>query len=353
MKIILSDFDAKRIEQLNVTMQRNGAIFEAIANFVSNNEKLVTPEMLQQFVDEYEMEPALAYAMLVASACGLSIYDNPTHKEVFNDYFVPAIRKLDSSDYANDLYVKTIKFPEKTFKNWKFTYSKYAPCEAFVYNNPRVTSDFREIPQVGFFDSEFSFPAVLENGREWMSVKPNEIETMQKPIENARGKVLAYGLGLGYFAFMASMKSTVDSVTVVEKSADIIELFSQEILPQFPNKQKIKIIQADAYEYAQQAAPGENFDYIFSDIWHDTGDGLSMYLKLRRLNSLSESSSSDYWIEDALLSSLRYTVFNQLYKVFRADNSGDALPNEKVIRTYQEFVNMISDKGLKELKVKV
>ena len=42
-----------------------------------------------------------------------------------------------------------------------------------------------------------------------MSLKPNEIETMEQPIENANGNILVYGLGLGYFAFMASQKNSV------------------------------------------------------------------------------------------------------------------------------------------------
>ncbi|MBQ5404902.1 MAG: hypothetical protein IIU11_11140 [Bacteroidales bacterium] len=352
MKISLNEFDSKRLENLNVRFQNNGAAFEVVADFVNRNERFITPEMLNQIVEEYQMQPSLAYAMLLASACGLEIYDNQAHKEFFNDYFSPSVRELNVKDFSSDKYLKTIKFPKKTFKNWEFTYLNYSPCEAFVFDEPVLTSDFREYPQIGFFSENFTFPAVMQDGREWMAVKPNEIMTMQQPLENAHGKVLTLGLGLGYFAFMSSEKKSVESVTIVEKDENIIKLFSDEILPQFPEKQKITIINDDAFEYMERLLEKEkHFDYIFSDIWHDTSDGLPMYLKLKRLNSKLKGVECDYWIEKSLLSSLRFTVFNQMYKIFK-NPSQTSSENEKVIKTYREFTDMISDSGLKNIKIK-
>jgi predicted methyltransferase len=75
-----------------------------------------------------------------------------------------------------------------------------------------------------------------------MTLLPNETVTTKPAIDKAHGKVLTYGLGLGYFAFMASAKHEVDSVTIVERSADVIELFKTWLLPYFPNKDKIRIV---------------------------------------------------------------------------------------------------------------
>jgi hypothetical protein len=50
------------------------------------------------------------------------------------------------------------------------------------------------------------FPALLENDRIWMTITPNEIEIMIKPVDEAFGHVLTYGLGLGYYAYMVSKK---------------------------------------------------------------------------------------------------------------------------------------------------
>ncbi|MBQ3657761.1 MAG: hypothetical protein II956_13115 [Bacteroidales bacterium] len=349
MKILLDEFDSKRVETLNVTIENNAAVLEILADFLNTKEKSITTEMLNEIALEYDMPFATAFSMLLASSCGLEIYENQLHKELFNDYFLPSVKEFQAKDFSDDLYLKTIKFPLKTFKNWELKFSEYAPCEAFICDEIVVTSDFREYPQIGFFREKFSYPAVFQDGREWMAVKPNEIFTMQQPVENSFGKVLTFGLGLGYFAFLSSTKKSVKSVTIVEKNADIIELFSTEILPQFPEKEKIRIINDDAFSFAENIKEGD-FDYIFSDIWHDSFDGLPLYLKLRKILEKLPKTRCDYWIEKSLLSSLRYNVFSQLYKIFK-NPSKTASENEKVIKNYQEFVKMISDKELKNIKI--
>ena len=75
------------------------------------------------------------------------------------------------------------------------------------------TKEGRQIPQIGFFETEFKFPALLENDRIWMTITPNEIETMKEPVDGAFGNVLTFGLGLGYYAYMVSEKENVESVT--------------------------------------------------------------------------------------------------------------------------------------------
>ena len=73
---------------------------------------------------------------------------------------------------------------------------------------------------------------------------------------------------------MAAIKPSVESVTVVERSRDVIELFKKFILPQFPRADKVKVVHADAFKYAEKTAPKEKFDYIYADTWHDPSDGV-------------------------------------------------------------------------------
>ena len=167
-----------------------------------------------------------------------------------------------------------------------------------------MCEDFRRgvngeaLAQIGFFEDEFSYPAVLENGRLWMSVTPNEMETMRGPIARACGRVVTYGLGLGYFAFHVSRKLEVGEVTVVEKNPQLISLFSTHILPQFEQANKIKIVEQDALNFAATADVAANFDYVFADLWRDVSDGLALYRQLKRLEP--PSVPVDYWIEETL-----------------------------------------------------
>jgi SAM-dependent methyltransferase len=193
-----------------------------------------------------------------------------------------------------------------------------------------VTRELCEIPQLGYFDVEFPFPAILENGIEWMTITPNEVETMREPIAKCRGRVLTLGLGLGYFAFHASEKDEVERVVVVERSRDVIEIFKTYLLPQFPHGDKIEIVETDAFEYMQKEMPRGKFDYVFADLWHDASDGLEMYRKLKKYEILAPSTEFDYWIEPSLLSLLRHIIYRRITDEKEPLNLG-GLPPETVL----------------------
>lgn len=89
-----------------------------------------------------------------------------------------------------------------------------------------------------------------------MSVVLSEIESMKEPLERAAGKVITYGLGLGYYTFMASEKEDVESVTVVELNPHMISLFKKKLLPHFPHKEKVHIIEGDALVYIKSRKTG-------------------------------------------------------------------------------------------------
>ncbi len=77
---------------------------------------------------------------------------------------------------------------------------------------------------IGFWKDEPAPYYILQDkeGNGWMSITFNEIFTMQPAVDEAKGRVLALGLGLGYFAYMAALKPEVESVTIVERNAGII-----------------------------------------------------------------------------------------------------------------------------------
>jgi spermidine synthase len=133
-----------------------------------------------------------------------------------------------------------------------------------------------------------------------MTMMPNELVTQREPIKRARGNVATYGLGLGYFAFMCARKDEVESVTIVERDENVISLFNELLLPMFENREKVKIVRADAFEFAENEAPKGGFDYIFADIWHDPSDGVDAYKRFKSLEHLCPNTKFDYWIEKTL-----------------------------------------------------
>ena len=191
-----------------------------------------------------------------------------------------------------------------------------------------------EIPQIGFFNEEFSFPTVFEDGREWMAIKPNEIETMKVPIEKANGKVVTFGLGMGYFAYMASLKENVSSVTIVERDKNVISLFKTHILPYFQNADKIKIVESDAFDYVKNQMSSEGFDYAFVDLWHDTSDGVDLYVKMKKLEHFSKNTKFEYWIEKSILVTIRKKIF---YAILESDEKGRNKLTDKEIEQRLDF----------------
>ena len=298
--------------RLDAVMAQNDLITYAYSHYLNNMPRLISAEMVYNLAAECGLDSHAAFLTLFAASCGLEPDVNPRHRMLERTYIHPGVRRLDPSVYENDTYYQTIRFTEHTFGRWQMKEGFYAPFEPFVCNHPTLTPALREIPQIGYFDRPFHFPAILENGIEWMTVTPNEVETMRQPIQSSRGKVLTLGLGLGYFAFSAAEKPDVESVTVVERDEDVIKLFSEQILPQFPNRQKIQIIRGDAIEYLQGNADVPAFDYIFADLWHDQSDGLPLYLQLRRIEKARALKRVDYWIEPTLLSSLRRMVYDKI-----------------------------------------
>jgi len=217
-----------------------------------------------------------------------------------------AIRELNPKTFANNPYYEAIHFGNKKKNNWELRQSSYEPFQGFVYDEIIVKphSNFKEITPFGFFKERFPYLEILENDKNWMSVTPHEILTMNAPIKEARGKVLTFGLGMGYYPFMASIKNDVKEVTVVEKDKNAISLFNEFILPQFPNKAKIKVIHEDAFLFASTIAD-KQYDSIFVDIWHLPLDGLFLYLPFKRIFRDFKETKISYWIEKSILALLR------------------------------------------------
>ncbi|WP_231889820.1 hypothetical protein [Oceanobacillus sp. Castelsardo] len=284
----------------NKIKEDNYKVFALLSNYLNNAPNFIDKEEIDEIATN-SISEEYAFGVILAAAFGLDIVENAEDKDLFYHYFDKMFHKLDPAEYYNNPYYKNIKIPTMKIGNSELKYEKYKPFEGFVCNDIIQTEKGRQIPQIGFFNTEFKFPAILEKDRIWMTITPNEIETMKEAVEGAFGNVLTYGLGLGYYPYMISEKDNVESITIVESNQDVINLFKNYILPQFKNTEKVKIIQVDAFEYAQKHMPYENYDFVFTDLWHDVSDGMDMYLKMKEYEHLCPNTVFSYWIEKSIL----------------------------------------------------
>lgn len=285
-------------------------------------------------------------------------------KTVNKDTKISKIEKLNSSKYENDEYYSLIVNTKAKDKDWTLTNLCYRAYEGFVYNELEIDDKtFAEHTPFGYFDKDFTYPALIQNGQIWMSIIPHEIETMKEPIKNARGRVLVLGLGLGYYLYHISKKEDVKEIDVVELDQNIIDLFKKHLFNKFTNRNKINIIHEDALKYLSNNK--KHYDYIFADIWHNVGDGEMLYLKIKPFEKIYEKTQFDYWIETSILAMLRrqaLTVYQEQLdglkeeEYLKARNDNDEIINRiyfylksTEINSFDALHNLLTESSLKEM----
>lgn len=233
--------------------------------------------------------------------------------DFFAHHIINECKTFNASFIEENPYFKNIKIDGCEKGDFMLTYNSFDAYELDMYDTAkRLDESFIDIPRVSFFTEPVKFPCVYQKNidKVWMSVTPNEIFTMEQPIRRSRGTVLTLGCGMGYYAYMASLKDEVTSVTIVEREQDVIDLFEEFILPQFEYKEKIKVIKADAIEYLSNLADGE-FDYCFADIWLNSND-FDPYFAVKEVGRTFRKTIIDYWIEDAFALMLSKNVFLEI-----------------------------------------
>lgn len=296
-----------------------------LSRFLTVAPDAIMPSMMEN-MKECGLSTEEAYAYLLSALFQMDMNDK-AERTFFRNYIQPSVRCLSAECYQSDPYFSSVSFPNTRIGNWELKQITYPAYRAFVCGDP-IRDGVREYQQIGFFTSDFSFPAVMEDGNEWMTLTPVDMDTVQATIQHARGKCATFGLGLGYYAFCVSQREEVDSLTVIEHSPEAIKLFSDILLPQFPQKDKIRIVCADAFAYAEQELPEEGFDHVFADTWRDAGDGMVHYLRLKPMEALAKDTRFEYWIEETILSRLRSLLFNRVYPLAR-DGKGSS---ERLLR---------------------
>jgi len=280
--------------------ERNNKVLWAVSDYLNYAPRAISADMIREIDPDGVLEEEQAFGVLMA---GLSEIEDDS---LIADYFLGMVRRCDPEEYRSNPYYRNISFPNVSDGGILLTSDHYEPYEAFPCGDILVLPDGREIPQLGYFSERFDFPVILQEGREWMALKPNEVETMREAIACMHGKVAVFGLGLGYFTYMAALKQDVRELVVIEREQEIIDIFERFLLPQFPGDAaaKIRIVRADAFDFIAGQMAACNFDSAFIDLWHDGSDGVALYKRLKALEL--PGILYRYWIEDTLLSAIRF-----------------------------------------------
>ena len=283
----------------NNIRKANQRILTLLSVYLNYNDDAIKKDKVKE-IEDIGVDEEYAVSTLLAGYLGLDIIDNIDDKYLFDEYIQKMLIKQDIDKYIKNQYYQNIKLKPCKYFSWEIKKDKYYPYQLFVCDDIKKYVNGKIVPQIGYFNEEYSYYAIYQNKRLWMSITPNEINTMQRDIEDAFGDVCTFGLGMGYFAYMCAIKDNVKSVCIVEKDKDVIELFKECILPYFEEnaKKKIEIIEDDAFLYAKKNIKK---DFIFVDLWHDVSDGKDMYIKMKEIEKKCNNETIwRYWIEKTI-----------------------------------------------------
>lgn len=369
MKINLSNQDLVEVQALSDQKSLNMEAADLYNDFLNNHYDSIDERVINDQFIEREQSDSEAFYSAFLKILDLDPNDQELKKLEKNNQF-NIVKELDPKSFLENPYIKHIHAPDFPLGKWEYEINRYNPYESFVFDETQVDdkNNYSEKTQLGFFPKEVSYLNLLENNEVWMSITPHEINTMAKPISNAKGKVLMFGLGLGYFSYMVANKPDVKSVTIIEKSESAIKLFEKAILPQFEHKEKIRIIKDDAFGYAKNKMANEQYDYSFFDIYHSPEEGLEDYLKMKKLEILNNKTTYDYWIEESILCLFRRYVLTlieeQLDGLTDKDyvvvqNNDDKMMqrlfnclNDYSLNSFADVKDLLSDSSLKKLALK-
>lgn len=150
-----------------------------------------------------------------------------------------------------------IDVPDGSSGSWRIETFAVSPRESeLTLLRATVTGDLSEHVPAG------TYKRLRRGGVVVMSNTPMEVATHLDFIRAARGRVLISGLGLGMALKAVLEKPDVVSVTVVERSPDVIAL----VAPTYLKDARVTVVQGDAF------APPIPADALFDVVWHDIWD---------------------------------------------------------------------------------
>ena len=250
---------------------------------------------------------------------------------------------LSSSNWENSLYHSHINL--ENIEDSHFSYRKEVIKGNELFNYSSIQKDpnkeLNDYMLLRALDKDVSSIYLLQDGVDWMLDAPSEAMTNDPIALLAHDSVLTFGLGIGYFPYMCMQNPNVTKITVIEKSQELVDMFMKSIYPQFSHTIPLEVIQGDAFQYYNKEYL-EQYDFIYTDIWHSNDDGLECITKL--LEQYHNHSKDIYfWIEDSCVEivwTLVFVYFDEIY-YSRTNMIPDAYKNiMKKIKKYFSTIDI-------------
>lgn len=164
--------------------------------------------------------------------------------------------------------IETVSIPEGVQGSYR--------VERFTVTAEQASIDAIRAMQSGRHTPAGTYTRLMRGSALVMSDTPDERRDHWEPVRRAAGHVLINGLGIGMVLTAVLRKPSVERVTVVEISPDVIALVG----PAFDDP-RVQIVQASAFDYAPPT--GIRYGAVWHDIWDNiTADNLHDMTRLKR-----------------------------------------------------------------------
>lgn len=243
--------------------------------------------------------------------------------------------------WNNTPYHRSISL--ENIRDGHFSFTKEMTAGNYLFNADVIQKDpdreLKDWMRLRAMDRDFEAIYLYQDDEDWMMDAPSEAFTNDPYAAKAHGNIITFGLGIGYFLFMACRNPKVTHITVVERSQAVIDMFRKNILPQFNTSIPITFICADAFslwhkEYLEQ------FDYIYADIWQSSDDGLACIHKFLQQYE-PPFQDTDFWIEDScfeVMWTLSFLHFEELATGKKIQTAPHLQHYMKQIRSYYKTI---------------
>ena len=190
---------------------------------------------------------------------------------------------------------------KQTIGRFDIDYSFIEKYELFAMDEIDQYLDGRIYPQIGYFDDYLKCLTIYERDKVLYRFNPLVVNACIIPLSQINGKVACFGLGNGYFAYMAHLKDEVSEVTIYELDDDLIEVFNKCMLPRFDHPDKVKIVKADPYLFLKNKTNKLQASYAFVNSWIDLRSGVKDYSKFKKLETIRPKIKYLYYLEQSIL----------------------------------------------------
>ena len=274
----------------------NALLLERLSWVLSQREPIATEDDLNNLM-QGGLSRDEAMGIFLMTAMDLDMEEMEA-REIYHRYLPRMLREMTPETVNRDPYVQAMSGLSGEMEGRILTEDAIAAGEIFLRGDMQVDRDGRVLPPVGYSLSEIRYPAMGDEDGSWMSCEPFEIATLRPKAEEAGGKVVSLGLGLGYYAFHALLNPNVTEVICVERDEGIIRLFENHLLPRFPRRERLSILHMDAFDYVRERLGEDRPDTVMVDLWRDAGDGTELYERMKALETAGPRWQ--YWIEDMI-----------------------------------------------------